>query len=815
MNAWQIAVGQSGAIIYVTAGARVFYSSDRAATWHERTVVNAYSGGRILKLMIDPTDPNTLYASAVTSATDAGIFVTHDGAMTWQLLESGSESTSLPTDFAVNAANSNQVWSTRYDGVWVSSNKGVTWTNVLAAAAFSAIAIDPSNPAVLYAGTPNGSIYRTVDTGATWTDVADKLSAGQLDTLAVDPSQPSHLLTGGLGGVSGSTNSGAQWAAQTAGLNSAAVLGLAADPAADRIYMNVSSGGVYYSAAGAAATLPVNNVGSGGLLELSGDSTLFVTAVLAQPGRLSASLISGLARSADGGSTWSLVPVTPGMISQQVFSFASSPLDPQTILAAPDTSLYRSVDGGNLWALAITGLPANADIGRIVAAPSDPTIFYASVYTTAPMAGPSTFYGVYKSADAGLSWAPANAGIGSTAIGALAVSPADAKVVYISTDTALLRTIDGGATWSPLTWNVNPPAEFPYVAAFDPQHAGILYGASGARVARSVDGGSSWQDLRAASALPFWAPTALIADPNRPENILVATSGSGAQQFTIAPDLSLSVAAPPSPVAVGAAALYNYTVSNLGPFDATGVRVSVQLPATAQGIAAHASGGVCSIAAAAAACTFGIARVGVSYTFGVTAISPMAGPFLLVASVAADQPDPNSSNNSVATTQSIANLADLAVTVSGSASAKVGDAVSFTAMVKNAGPNSAANTKLTYQLAAGLTLGTTSVTGATCANNASGLVTCNVGDLAAAKSATVTINATASVAGMQKSTAAASSMTTDLLTSNNTATSSTSVTSPAPPADSSSKGGGGALTINYLLMLGLILIMRRWAPKPR
>jgi uncharacterized repeat protein (TIGR01451 family) len=256
-------------------------------------------------------------------------------------------------------------------------------------------------------------------------------------------------------------------------------------------------------------------------------------------------------------------------------------------------------------------------------------------------------------------------------------------------------------------------------------------------------------------------------------------------------------------------------VSNLGPFDATGVRVSVQLPATAQGIAAHASGGVCSIAAAAAACTFGIARVGVSYTFGVTAISPMAGPFLLVASVAADQPDPHSSNNSVATTQSIANLADLAVTVSGSASAKVGDAVSFTAMVKNAGPNSAANTKLTYQLAAGLTLGTTSVTGATCANNASGLVTCNVGDLAAAKSATVTINATASVAGTQKSTAAASSMTTDLLTSNNTATSSTSVTSPAPPADSSSKGGGGALTINYLLMLGLILIMRRWAPKPR
>jgi photosystem II stability/assembly factor-like uncharacterized protein len=324
-NAWQIAVSQSGTTIYVTADARVFYSSDRANTWHERTAVGTYSGGRVLKLMIDPTDLNTLYASAVTSATDAGIFVTHDGAMTWQLLESGSESTSLPTDFAVNAANSNQVWSTRYDGVWVSNNKGVTWTNTLAAAAFTAIAIDPSNPAILYAGTPYGSIYKTVDAGTTWIDVVDKISAGQLTTLAINPSQTSHLLAGGLAGVSGSTTSGTQWATQTSGLNSAAVLGLSADPAADRIYMNVSFGGVYCAAAGAAATLPVNNVGSGGLLQLSGNPTLYVTAVLAQTGRLSASLTNGLARSVDGGSTWSLVQVTPLSTSQQVFSFASSP----------------------------------------------------------------------------------------------------------------------------------------------------------------------------------------------------------------------------------------------------------------------------------------------------------------------------------------------------------------------------------------------------------------------------------------------------------------------------------------------------------
>ena len=107
------------------------------------------------------------------------------------------------------------------------------------------------------------------------------------------------------------------------------------------------------------------------------------------------------------------------------------------------------------------------------------------------MGGPTTNYGVYKSADAGMSWAPANAGIGSSGIGALAVSPTDAKVAYVSTATALLRTMDGGATWSPLTWDTNASGDIPFVAAFDPLHSGILYAASVARIARSVDAGTS------------------------------------------------------------------------------------------------------------------------------------------------------------------------------------------------------------------------------------------------------------------------------------------------------------------------------------
>jgi hypothetical protein len=802
-STWQLAVSQNGTTLYMNSGAQIFCSTDRGSTWTQRTAVSAYSAAQVWKMAIDPTDSNTLYATATMSASAEGTFVTHDGAMTWQLPATGGAA----LDFAFSGSS---VWSARPDGIWASTDKGVTWANVFANGS-SAIAIDPSNPAILYAGTPLGKVFRTPDSGVTWTDVTGNNTVGQMTTIAVDPGQSAHSLAGGSNGAAGTTTSGTQWSSQVTGLNSTSIQGLSADSAADRIYINVQSGGVYYSAAGAAATAPVNNLGSGGLLQLSTLPTLNVTAILAQPGLLSASLYSGLARSTDGGSTWSLVPVTPSGTSQQVFSLGSWPANPQTMVAATAATLYRSTDGGSLWAPDATGLPANAIVGKLATAVSDPSTAYASIYTMAtPGPGPDTYFGVYKTTDAGMSWAPANAGIASSAIYALAVDPTNANVVYTSTASALLKSVDGGATWNPMTWDAAGFGGYPASVAIDPKHPGILY-SSGAFIARSADGGATWQTLRASNALPTWSSFSMLADPNRPENLLVSTLGSGVQQFTVAPDLALTVAAPPGPIGVGVATAFNYTVSNLGPFDATGVTLRVQLPTGAQGISASASGGTCTVTAGVATCVFGVVAARNSNAITLNATSPAAGPFQLTASVVGDQPDSNPSNNSLTTTESVANLADLSVTVTGTAAALVGAAVSYTVVVANAGPDVAAASQLTFQLAQGITAGTTS--GASCTAGTSGLITCALGNLAAAKSVTVTVNATAAAAGTQVSTATVSSTATDLVASNNEATGTTVATAPPPPAPPPSKGGGGSLTFNYLLMLALILIIQRRAPR--
>jgi uncharacterized repeat protein (TIGR01451 family) len=799
-QAHQIAVSQDGTTLYLSNDGRIFYSPDRGQTWQERTALSADATATMFKLLIDPSDPKTLYAAVATAATgNEGIFATHDGAVTWQQLTSGTETASLTQDLAINPTNPSQIWSAQFDGIWVSADRGVHWSNVFSTA-MTAIAIDPNNPAIVYAGTATGRVYKSVNAGVNWVDVSGNILAGQNLHLAVNPAVSTHLLAGGFAGVSGSSASGVTWATQQSGFNATSVTGFSADPSADRIYVAVRSNGVFYTAAGAAMTQPVNNAA---LLNLSSIPTIDVTSILAQPGRLFASLNNGLTSSADGGTTWAPeVEVLPPTGSEQVFLMTNASGAPQNILAASSGPIFKSSDGGGTWSQVVTGVPANSSASNLLFAASGPSIAYSAFYST--VVGSTTDLGVYKSTDSGNSWAPVNTNLASSPIALLAVDPTNANTLYGLGSASLLKSVDGGVTWSVLTWDsTRSNATPPNVLTVDPLHPNILYAASVEHVGRSVDGGSAWETLPGAS-VPLGLVNALIADPKRPENLLVGTIGAGVQQITIAPDLALGVTAPASPLAIGATATYTYTATNLGPFDATGVKVSVQLPSTAQSVTASAAGGTCLVSGLAATCTFPILRKGSNSSLTVTAVAPGAGAFQVSAAILGDQPDSDPTDNAVSSSATVTTISDMSVTATGNAAAHVGDTVSYTVVATNVGPNIAPAAQLTFQLAAGLTPGTVSSADATCTGGASGQVTCNLNDLAVAKAVTVTVNATAATAGTQTSTASVTSSATDLVSANNSATTTTTVSAVPPPA--SGHSGGGSLSIYQALALALLLL---------
>ncbi|HET9372088.1 MAG TPA: hypothetical protein VFO19_17630 [Vicinamibacterales bacterium] len=54
----------------------------------------------------------------------------------------------------------------------------------------TAVAAHPTNAAVIYAGGDNGGIFRTTDSGATWTSLTENIPVPSIQTIAIDPVNP-------------------------------------------------------------------------------------------------------------------------------------------------------------------------------------------------------------------------------------------------------------------------------------------------------------------------------------------------------------------------------------------------------------------------------------------------------------------------------------------------------------------------------------------------------------------------------------------------------------------------------------------------
>ena len=71
----------------------------------------------------------------------------------------------------------------------------------------NALAIDPSAPATLYAGTDSG-VFKSTNAGGNWTAINTGLTNTCVLALVIDPSAPATLYAGTLGGVFKSTDGG-------------------------------------------------------------------------------------------------------------------------------------------------------------------------------------------------------------------------------------------------------------------------------------------------------------------------------------------------------------------------------------------------------------------------------------------------------------------------------------------------------------------------------------------------------------------------------------------------------------------------------
>jgi photosystem II stability/assembly factor-like uncharacterized protein len=189
-------------------------------------------------------------------------------------------------------------------GVFKSTDGGESWSPTAITDITSVVAIDPTNPNTVYAGTTE--IFKSTDGGNTWSAVNQGLTKpGAVLSIVVDPRNPNTVYAGTGGGCFKSTDGGQTWS----------LTGL-------KQFFSESPGGL--------AIDPIN------------DATLYAAA---GPGP---TVNARLYKSTDGGAHWSQSDA--GLTDPAVFCVTVNPVTPTTVYAGTfQTSVFVSHDSGQTW----------------------------------------------------------------------------------------------------------------------------------------------------------------------------------------------------------------------------------------------------------------------------------------------------------------------------------------------------------------------------------------------------------------------------------------------------------------------------------
>jgi photosystem II stability/assembly factor-like uncharacterized protein len=181
----------------------------------------------------------------------------------------------------------------------------------------------------------------------------------------------------------------------------------------------------------------------------------------------------------------------------------------RTLYAVADPGVYRSDNAGGRWRLVATGLLPG--VSTLAVDPTDARIVYAGRGGALP-GGPAS---LFKTVDGGATWTPLS-GASGEAITDIAVDPHDPSRILAAGYQHLFRSEDGGATWETLDLQTGPLEPLFGSVAFDPVIPGVAYAAANNEgFLKSVDGGATW-------AKRTGAPTALSRLEVSPSGVLVA-----------------------------------------------------------------------------------------------------------------------------------------------------------------------------------------------------------------------------------------------------------------------------------------------------
>jgi uncharacterized protein (TIGR03437 family) len=172
----------------------VFKSTDHGDTW---TAVGTGLSGAITFLTLDPSKNGRLFASTATA-----FYLSEDGGQSWtNIMNVPAWTVAIDPNSPVTVYA-----STRTQGVFRSSDGGHTWQSInngitnLSMGRNAPVIIDPTSRQTLYVGS-DGGVFKSLDGGDHWFAVNSGLADLSVTGLAMDPHNPAVLYASGPSGV--------------------------------------------------------------------------------------------------------------------------------------------------------------------------------------------------------------------------------------------------------------------------------------------------------------------------------------------------------------------------------------------------------------------------------------------------------------------------------------------------------------------------------------------------------------------------------------------------------------------------------------
>ncbi|HEX9160535.1 MAG TPA: hypothetical protein VF980_02415 [Thermoanaerobaculia bacterium] len=329
-------------ILYLgTSGGEVYRSTDGAKTWTNPRNGVPFPGYVVDSLVIDRS--GRLWAACWGLWGGSVVAVSVDQGRTWERRDIGIEEASIRA-IAIDPNDASFVLVGGLDGVYRSTDAGLTWSKLSPHENVESLAIDPRTRDTIYVGTWRQG-WRTDDGGKIWKHI-DKGMVLDTDMFGItfDPGNPDNVWVSTCGWVYNSKNRGDEWTRYRDGFNNRRIHDVEIDPC--------------------------------------------------NPDTLYAGSTAGLYRSEDGGKTWYVVSSEDMVVN----SIVLHPQRPgRVIVGIEGDGVYVSNDHARTFTRTSDGLH-NVRITSIVADPAKKDTAYAAVGS----AGTSS--GIYRTQNAGRTW---------------------------------------------------------------------------------------------------------------------------------------------------------------------------------------------------------------------------------------------------------------------------------------------------------------------------------------------------------------------------------------------------------------------------